>query len=46
MTEITLLVNQCRQILDGEWVDAEPTRHVVRAFNILTLTYGDRLQIN
>jgi single-strand DNA-binding protein len=35
ITEITVLVNQRRQISDGEWVDAEPTRHVVRAFKTL-----------
>jgi single-strand DNA-binding protein len=34
-TEITVLVNQRRQYSDGEWVDTEPTRHVVRAFKTL-----------
>jgi predicted pyridoxine 5'-phosphate oxidase superfamily flavin-nucleotide-binding protein len=29
------MINQRRQNDDGEWVDAEPTRHVVRAFRTL-----------
>ena len=35
ITEITVLVNQRRQDSDGEWIDGEPTRHVVRAFRTL-----------
>jgi single-strand DNA-binding protein len=30
-----VLVNERQHNSDGEWVDAEPTRHVVRAFKTL-----------
>ena len=43
VTEITVLVNQRRQNEDGEWVEAEPTRHVVRAFNTLAENIADSL---
>jgi single-strand DNA-binding protein len=52
ITEITVLVNQRRHNSDGEWVDAEPTRHVVRAFKTLaenvaeSLSKGDRVFIH
>jgi single-strand DNA-binding protein len=52
ITEITVLVNQRRQTSDGEWVDAEPTRHVVRAFKTLaenvaeSLAKGDRVIVH
>ena len=52
ITEITVLVNQRRQNSDGEWVDAEPTRHVVRAFKTLaeniaeSLAKGDRVFVH
>ncbi|HZM79616.1 MAG TPA: single-stranded DNA-binding protein [Candidatus Limnocylindrales bacterium] len=36
ITEITVLVNERRQNGDGEWVDAQPTRHVVRTFKTRT----------
>jgi single-strand DNA-binding protein len=39
ITEITVLVNERRRDGAGEWVDAEPTRHVVRAFK----TLGDNI---
>ena len=41
ITEITVLVNQRRQNSDGEWVDAEPTRHVVRAFKALAVNVAE-----
>ena len=43
ITEITVLVNQRRQNEDGEWVEAEPTRHVVRAFKTLAENIADSL---
>ena len=49
VTEITVLVNARRQNSDGEWVEVEPTRHVVRAFKTLgeniveSLAKGDRV---
>ena len=52
VTEITVLVNQRRQNSDGEWVEAEPTRHVVRAFKTLaeniaeSLAKGDRVIVH
>jgi single-strand DNA-binding protein len=52
VTEITVLVNERRQNGDGEWVDAEPTRHVVRAFKTLaeniveSLSKGDRVFVH
>ena len=52
ITEITVLVNQRRQNEDGEWVEAEPTRHVVRAFKTLaeniaeSLAKGDRVFVH
>jgi single-strand DNA-binding protein len=52
VTEITVLVNQRRQNEDGEWVEAEPTRHVVRAFKTLaeniaeSLAKGDRVFVH
>jgi single-strand DNA-binding protein len=47
-----VLVNERRQNGDGEWVDAEPTRHVVRAFKTLaeniveSLAKGDRVFVH
>ena len=52
VTEITVLVNQRRHNDDGEWVDVEPTRHVVRAFKTLaenvvgSLAKGDRVFVH
>ena len=52
VTELTVLVNQRRQDSDGEWVDVEPTRHVVRAFKTLaeniveSLGKGDRVFVH
>ena len=52
ITELTVLVNQRRQNGEGEWVDAEPTRHVVRAFKALaenmaeSLAKGDRVFVH
>jgi single-strand DNA-binding protein len=52
ITELTVLVNQRRQNSDGEWVDAEPTRHVVRSFKTLaeniveSLAKGDRVFVH
>ncbi len=52
ITEITVPVNQRRQNNDGEWVELEPTRHVVRAFKTLaenvaeSLAKGDRLFVH
>jgi single-strand DNA-binding protein len=52
ITEMTVLVNARRQNSDGEWVDAEPTRHVVRAFKMLaeniaeSLAKGDRVFVH
>ena len=52
ITEITVLVNQRRHDSDGAWVDAEPTRHVVRAFKTLaeniaeSLAKGDRVFVH
>jgi single-strand DNA-binding protein len=52
VTEITVLVNERRHNSDGEWVDAEPTRHVVRAFKTLaeniveSLARGDRVIVH
>ena len=43
ITEITVLVNQRRQTGDGEWVDGEPTRHVVRAFKTLAENIAESL---
>ena len=49
ITEITVLVSERRQDSDGEWVEAEPTRYVVRAFKTLaanvaeSLAKGDRV---
>jgi single-strand DNA-binding protein len=46
-----VLVNQRRQNGDGGWVNAEPTRHVVRAFETLaenvvpSLAKGDRVLV-
>ncbi len=42
--EITVLVNQRRQTGAGEWIDAEPTRHVVRAFKTLADNIAESLQ--
>ena len=47
-----MLVNERRQNSDGEWVDAELTRHVVRAFKTLadniveSLAKGDRVFVH
>jgi single-strand DNA-binding protein len=47
-----VLVNQRRQNSDGEWVDGEPTRHVVRTFKTLaeniveSLAKGDRVFVH
>jgi single-strand DNA-binding protein len=52
ITEITVLVNERRQDGGGEWIDAEPTRHVVRAFKTLadnvveSLAKGDRVFVH
>jgi single-strand DNA-binding protein len=52
VTELTVLVNQRRQTSDGEWVEGEPTRHVVRAFKALaenvaeSLAKGDRVFVH
>jgi single-strand DNA-binding protein len=52
ITEITVLANHRRQNGDGEWVEAEPTRHVVRAFKTLaeniaeSLAKGDRVFVH
>jgi single-strand DNA-binding protein len=52
VTEITVLVNQRRQNSEGEWVDGEPTRHLVRAFKTLaeniaeSLATGDRVFVH
>ncbi|HZN76792.1 MAG TPA: single-stranded DNA-binding protein [Micromonosporaceae bacterium] len=52
ITEITVLVSEGRQNSDGAWVDAEPTRHVVRAFKTLaenvveSLAKGDRVFVH
>jgi len=42
VTEITVLVNARRQNSDGEWVEVEPTRHVVRAFKTSARTSWSR----
>jgi single-strand DNA-binding protein len=47
-----VLVNQRRRDGDGEWVEVEPTRHVVRAFKTLAdnivepLAKGDRVFVH
>jgi single-strand DNA-binding protein len=52
ITELSVLVNQRRQNSDGEWVDGEPTRHVVKAFKTLaeniaeSLSKGDRVFVH
>jgi single-strand DNA-binding protein len=52
VTELTVLVNPHRQNSEGEWVDGEPTRHVVRAFKTLaenvaeSLATGDRVFVH
>ncbi len=52
ITELTVLVNQRRQNSEGEWVEGEPTRHVVRAFKTLaeniaeSLGKGDRVFVH
>jgi single-strand DNA-binding protein len=52
VAELTVLVNQRRQNSDGEWVDGEPTRLVVRAFKTLaenivgSLAKGDRVFVH
>jgi single-strand DNA-binding protein len=52
VTEITVLVNHRRQNSDGEWVEAEPSRFVVRAFKTLaeniaeSLAKGDRVFVH
>jgi single-strand DNA-binding protein len=52
ITELTVLVNQRRQNSEGEWVEGEPTRHVVRAFKTLaenvaeSLAKGDRVFVH
>ena len=49
---ISVLVNQRQRNTDGEWVDGEPTRHVVRAFKTLgdniaeSLSKGDRVFVH
>jgi single-strand DNA-binding protein len=51
VTEITVLVNERRLNSDGQWVEGEPTRHVVRAFKTLaenvaeSLSTGDRVVV-
>ena len=52
ITEITVLVNERRLNGAGEWVDDEPTRHVVKAFKTLaeniaeSLGKGDRVFVH
>jgi single-strand DNA-binding protein len=52
VTELTVLVSQRRQNGEGEWVDGEPTRLVVRAFKTLaeniaeSLAKGDRVFVH
>jgi single-strand DNA-binding protein len=52
VTELTVLVNHRRQNSEGEWVEGEPTRHVVRAFKTLaenlaeSLAKGDRVFVH
>jgi single-strand DNA-binding protein len=52
VTELTVLVNQRRQNSEGEWVEGEPTRLVVRAFKTLaenvaeSLVKGDRVVVH
>jgi single-strand DNA-binding protein len=52
ITELTVLVNQRRQDGEGEWVEGEPTRLVVRAFKTLaeniveSLAKGDRVFVH
>jgi single-strand DNA-binding protein len=52
VTELTVLVNQRRQNNQGEWVDGEPTRLVVRTFKTLaeniveSLAKGDRVFVH
>jgi single-strand DNA-binding protein len=47
-----VLVNERRQNSDGEWVDTEPIRHVVRTFKTLaeniveSLAKGDRVFVH
>ncbi len=47
-----MLVNERRHNSDGEWVDTEPTRHVLRAFQTLaeniveSLSKGDRVLVH
>ena len=49
VTELTVLVSERRLNAEGEWVDGEPTRHVVKAFKTLaeniveSLAKGDRV---
>ncbi len=44
ITEITILVNERRRIGAGEWVEDEPTRHVVRAFKTLAQNIAESLE--
>jgi single-strand DNA-binding protein len=52
ITEITVLVNERRLNSAGEWVDGEPTRHIVKAFKTLadniveSLSKGDRVLVH
>ena len=52
ITQMTVLVNARRQNSDGEWVDAEPTRNMERAFKTLaeniveSLAKGDRVFVH
>jgi single-strand DNA-binding protein len=52
VTELTVLVNERRLNGEGEWVDGEPTRHVVKAFKTLaeniveSLSKGDRVIVH
>ena len=52
ITEITVLVSERRLNGAGEWVDGEPTRHVVKAFKTLaeniaeSLGKGDRVFVH
>jgi len=43
VTELTVLVNHRRQISEGEWVEGEPTRHLVRAFKTLAENVAESL---
>jgi single-strand DNA-binding protein len=43
VTELIVLVNQRRPNSDGEWVEVEPTRHVVRVFKTVAENIAESL---